>query len=1038
MTLQKSKSQVIDEKAQGILKSSLSAEYVTITEINGNYPGIDGLIQLVENGDYTGMNLFYQLKGSETFDKEYKFQCEVRYLKYWLKMNLPVILIFVDVVSKNIYWQKIDKEYVNSLKIRGRQKTKIISINPDNVIEQSKLNYIKHWSDFSKRLEPETSFEEFKSIISDVDSELYKLVGTLFLLGIVQTNDSKLLSFIQDLFDFSNKKLLILLYESVKKNYFQEVGGILFLKSKKEGKEALNKIIENDANIFEKFMNIIIKKNSKIKANILSGIATNDNKNTTDFLERVFDKEFSEKMIIDDNFYEKLIILMNYIHRIPHKLFSLQTKIFSIKNNDFLSTSIQEKYIELIGKIVYTEPKKCFNSLCSIVLNNNGKIKTKALKILSDLSGYDYYIFQHLERFRSKGVSIFQFQFIVLEEIKKWSFEEQQENKEIIFTVIQELLSPSFEGTRMTESDKFTITRGAIPACEAIVEIRKKCLEILRQIFSETKDITNKKKILEIIQIATNTPDYPSEKEIERESLRKMIQTDIENILIWYEEIIPNLELSLVKYLDEQIFYYSQRFPELDISTIEKIIAKNKDYEFYNTLVGWDKIRRRELGWREAEALRNKEIEKYLNSIKKPLDKEWEDKIISIANEQNETNQFEFRVFENFLFDIGKTKSNFAKELLKQDKQLKNFIIPLLAGLWQNEEHQNDVWIKLEEYLQEKNSLEKCVRFLAYQKELQIPFIEKLFQALNKEKNLFLLGQMAGYLLNHKDKKLKLIFLQIIKAFSQNENSDWVRHFFLRDDEENLLKFFISKKDFQILLDNLVFAPSIQHNEEDVLYMIAEKFPLEVVEFFRKRIERRMTDSNDIFSGKYYDAIPMHFYKLGGLLQKSTKNILPIFVEWLNKKNPKNYLYPWEIRQLLSAIFRGYTEELEKFFIEYALVSEEQAKQVITILKEFGTSNAVHKTCEEIIKKYKIKKDSEMYSDMLIALSATGVVSGEYGFVEAYKRKKQEIKESFGKNKSPQIKTFLKNYSEYLDKNIEYEKKQADENIALRQREFEN
>jgi beta-lactamase class D len=66
-----------------------------------------------------------------------------------------------------------------------------------------------------------------------------------------------------------------------------------------------------------------------------------------------------------------------------------------------------------------------------------------------------------------------------------------------------------------------------------------------------------------------------------------------------------------------------------------------------------------------------------------------------------------------------------------------------------------------------------------------------------------------------------------------------------------------------------------------------------------------------------------------------------------------------------------------------------------------------------------------------------GVVSGEYGFVKGFEKKKEEI-QSWKKDKNKAIQLFVKKYEEYLDKRISYEKKQADENIELRKRQFDN
>jgi len=95
----------------------------------------------------------------------------------------------------------------------------------------------------------------------------------------------------------------------------------------------------------------------------------------------------------------------------------------------------------------------------------------------------------------------------------------------------------------------------------------------------------------------------------------------------------------------------------------------------------------------------------------------------------------------------------------------------------------------------------------------------------------------------------------------------------------------------------------------------------------------------------------------------------------------------------------------------------------------------LHNVCKELIKEY--PKNEDYHKKMFIVLSQMGVVSGEYGFVEGFKNKKEEI-QSWKKDKNKAIKLFVKKYEDYLDKRIVDEKKQADEDIELRKRQFGN
>ena len=88
-----------------------------------------------------------------------------------------------------------------------------------------------------------------------------------------------------------------------------------------------------------------------------------------------------------------------------------------------------------------------------------------------------------------------------------------------------------------------------------------------------------------------------------------------------------------------------------------------------------------------------------------------------------------------------------------------------------------------------------------------------------------------------------------------------------------------------------------------------------------------------------------------------------------------------------------------------------------------------------MIKEY--HENEDYHKEIFIVLSQMGVVSGEYGFVKGFEKKKEEI-QSWNKDKNKDIQLFVKKYEDYLDKRILFEKKQADEDIELRKRQFDN
>ena len=105
----------------------------------------------------------------------------------------------------------------------------------------------------------------------------------------------------------------------------------------------------------------------------------------------------------------------------------------------------------------------------------------------------------------------------------------------------------------------------------------------------------------------------------------------------------------------------------------------------------------------------------------------------------------------------------------------------------------------------------------------------------------------------------------------------------------------------------------------------------------------------------------------------------------------------------------------------------------MAILRNYDGNPIIHNVCKEIVKI--LPDGSNLTNELSIILQSTGVVSGEYGFVEAYKRKIVEI-QPWLQDEGPRVKEFAQNYIANLEKFIEYEQKRADEEIILRKHRY--
>lgn len=386
-----------------------------------------------------------------------------------------------------------------------------------------------------------------------------------------------------------------------------------------------------------------------------------------------------------------------------------------------------------------------------------------------------------------------------------------------------------------------------------------------------------------------------------------------------------------------------------------------------------------------------------------------------------------------FMFEIGKQKAAFAFMLIDQnEEELEPFLIHLLAGLWKGESSRNAAEI-LKEWINENKRLSVCASLFEYVEEIDITLLKEVYRLACRHNDADALSRIISaidrnYAKYPKRDELKRIFVGAIKSQAELKNYHWIRGIWLR--KSSLLDD-LSLKDYEAVLDSLTFVPDIDYHAEEILSPLAKKYPKKLIQFFKGRVSKRMQKQE----GERYDAIPFSLHIINKLLQNLGNVVVPEIVGWFSEKD---WLFQWEASHFLQAIFPVFDKALESEIIKLVKKGgDKNAKIVISLMRAYKGEPFLHGVCKKFIKKYHSAKYEK---EMFIILSQTGVVSGEYGFVEAYKAKRQEIQD-WKKDKNKTIRSFVKKYEvkkyeAYLAMRIVYEQKRADEDIEMRKREF--
>jgi hypothetical protein len=266
-------------------------------------------------------------------------------------------------------------------------------------------------------------------------------------------------------------------------------------------------------------------------------------------------------------------------------------------------------------------------------------------------------------------------------------------------------------------------------------------------------------------------------------------------------------------------------------------------------------------------------------------------------------------------------------------------------------------------------------------------------------------------------------FLPGLAALTERSNADWIFDFWYRR-ETRILIGELDPTGIEEVLRNLMNLKKIDYHAEEILYLLAKREPQKVLNFLCQRLAREEET-------RLFDAVPFEFHKLNQPLSKIPREA----VSTVRATYDGNYgMFIYHGARLLHLIFPDFPEVFEAELLR-ALTTKDIAdiEFVLAILRNYEGQPFVHRVCKEIIRI--LPHDSALRTEVAVVLETTGVVSGEFGFAEAYEQKKKEV-QSWLDDPDEKIQNFAKWYIGTLEKMSTAERKGAEEEIALRKHKY--
>jgi len=106
----------------------------------------------------------------------------------------------------------------------------------------------------------------------------------------------------------------------------------------------------------------------------------------------------------------------------------------------------------------------------------------------------------------------------------------------------------------------------------------------------------------------------------------------------------------------------------------------------------------------------------------------------------------------------------------------------------------------------------------------------------------------------------------------------------------------------------------------------------------------------------------------------------------------------------------------------------------LAILQNYRGEISTHVVLREIVSLF--PDDTGKMNAVRLSIDSTGVVAGEFGFVEAWRRKKEDLAEWLT-DERPTVKAFAEKHLAELDRMIAAEQRRAEAEREMRQRDYD-
>jgi ppGpp synthetase/RelA/SpoT-type nucleotidyltranferase len=616
----------------------------------------------------------------------------------------------------------------------------------------------------------------------------------------------------------------------------------------------------------------------------------------------------------------------------------------------------------------------------------------------------------------------------------------------VVMRVFREVLKSELTGSSATYN-AVTLHRGAAVPNDALEISRKGAINLLKGFFRKADSEGDRLWVVQTLAHAMQPP-YRGVSD----ALAKMILRDTIDIVSFYSEIAPGLSYELLEHLEHSLLWQYRhkgksgaKEEDRDLAALraaltERIFAFRdainavRDFVIFKTLVGFESVFAPE--W-EADALDVEAREAYrtarINDLVAEITKGSADKWLSILSRCARADLKDgatFISFSRFLEELGKSKPAILMSYLDRlDERLAIFLPAMLGGL-ELGVGRDSLHRKLLQWVAADLYVSQILWYQRYSAEVYPQLLESaLNAAIEAQDDAAVLKAIAASVARHGEVDgglISLIFLPALRYLSEKGDTRWVNEVAVLPTRSSILRD-LSPEQVDLVLTGLLACARLEYREEEILNEIANGHPTKVVDFFGQRLA---AERNGI-DGDHFEAIPYEFYLLQPALQKIPEYAVAAARKWFTEDDD---YFVYRGGRLLANVFPAFTPEYERVL---QVVGEQSARGdlefLVQVLANYNGQPFAHGLTKHIVDAF--PANDPLLQHIGMALDSTGSLRGEFGLVEAYRVKRQEM-EPWLVDSRERVREFAQRHIHHLDLQIAGEQRRSEEALEFRKRSY--